>query len=338
MSVANPLNILQMVQAAEMELGLPASATVYGQSTGVIDNTGTQMGALANRVLDEMRRMNQWTALDCEFDLVVQPPINTVGDLQPLSAVITNIPDTTGLQPNDWQVIGPGISQAARIFSVDSPTQITMNMENTNVDLIPGAEIMFAKDTYQVPTGFDWMLNRTWWDRTNRWELLGPDSPQMDQWHRSGIVVTGPRRHFRILGTQGQVPGAQGPYLNSIRLWPAPAEIVAPIQFAMEFISIAAVNFKNTGVFTQYFTQDTDTPLLDDQAIIQGIKWMFWEVKGFGSYTTMQNRWVDYVNRLIARDGAARTLQVFKRQNPIFISPANVQDGFYPGPIGPNAG
>jgi hypothetical protein len=36
---------------------------------------------------------------------------------------------------------------------------------------------------------------------------------------------------------------------------------------------------------------------LDDQAILMGIKWMFWEIKGMGSYVTLQNRWVDYVDR-----------------------------------------
>jgi hypothetical protein len=330
MSVAVPLNILQIVQAAEMELGLPVSQSVYGQ-LGVTDNTGIQMGALANRVIDEMRRMNRWTALQFEFNLLVIPPINTTGDLQPISAVITNIPSTAGLQPNDWAVSGPGIPVAARIQSVDSTHQVTMDMENTNVTLVTGAQIQFAKDTYQIPAGFDWFNNRTMWDRTNRWELLGPDSPQLDQWHRSGIVVTGPRRHFRVIGTQGI-----GPYLNAVRIWPAPAEISEPLQFVFEYLSIAAVNFGNTNVYAQYFTTDTDTPLLDDQALIQGIKWMFWEVKGFGSYTTMQNRWVDYVNRLIARDGAAPTLDVVKRVNPIFISPANIQDGFFPGPVGPN--
>jgi hypothetical protein len=73
-----------------------------------------------------------------------------------------------------------------------------------------------------------------------------------------------------------------------------------------------------------------DIPLLDDQAIIMGIKWMFWEIKGFGSYVTLQNRWVDYVDRLIGRDGAAPTLQLNKRVSPVFISPANVQMGSFP--------
>ncbi len=321
-------SVLQMVQNAERELGLPVSTSVYGTDGTPTDATGTQMGALANRVLDELRRVNRWTALQFEYNLIVNTPINTTGTLQPESPVITNIPSTSALQPWNWQVSGPGIPVAARILSVDSPTQVTMTMEGTNTAVEPDTEIQFAQDTYPMPVGFDFYNNRTMWDRTNRWELLGPDSPQMDQWHRSGIVVTGPRRHFRQIG----------PFANQFRIWPAPAEIVEPLQLVFEYLSIAAVNVNNQSqTYAQYFVNDADTPLLDDQAIIMGIKWMFWEIKGFGSYATLQSRWVDYVSRLAARDGAAPTLNVVKRINPIFISPSNVQDGFFPGPVGPNA-
>lgn len=318
--------ILQMVQSAQAELGLVQSASIYGQS-GVTDNTGIQMGALANRVLDEMRRMHRWTTLQFEFDLVINVATQTTGDMVAQSKVIANIPSTAGLVKDAFQVAGAGISPAARIASVDSATQITMTMENTNTSNLTGTAITFAQDTYPMPSGFDWFNNRTMWDRTNRWELLGPDSPQMDQWHRSGIVVTGPRRHFRKVG----------PLANQFRIWPSPMEIANPLQLVYEFLSLDAVQVQGSATnFAQYFTADTDTPLLDDQAIIMGIKWMFWEAKGFGSYATLQNRWVDYVDRLIARDGAAPTLNVVKRVNPVFLSPANVQDGFYPGPVGPN--
>jgi hypothetical protein len=315
------LNILQMIQAAENELGLPASTSLSSDSTGI------QMLALANRVLDEMRRMNRWTVQQFEFNLVVSPPVTVTGNMGIQSAVITGItPNTTGISAQTFMVAGSGIPSAARVLSVDGSSQVTMTMENTNQAVLTGVPIQFAQDTYSIPSGFDWTNNRTMWDRTNRWELLGPDSPQMDQWHRSGIVVTGPRRHFRFI--QGQ-----------FRIWPPTFEIVSPLQLVFEYLSLDAVavhgSLSNTA---QYFVNADDTPLLDDQAIIQGIKWMFWEVKGFGSYVTLQNRWVDYVNRLIARDGAAPTLNIVKRVNPIFLSPANVQDGFFPGPVGPNAG
>jgi hypothetical protein len=328
-----------MVNQAEAELGLPQGTSVYTTSA---TNTDAQMGALANRVLDEMRQMrpDSWTAMQSEFNLIVNPPTNTTGDLPSQSRQITNIPTgllaAANIQPNYWQVSGPGIPVAARVAAVDTVNNtVTMTMENSNSELLTGQNIQFQQDTYSMPPDFDFYTNRTMWDRTNRWELIGPDSPQLDQWHRSGIVVTGPRRHFRQIGAFG----------NQFRIWPPPAEIVSPLQLVFEYSSIYAVAVNGVvndtnpvSSFAQYFQNDADTCLLNAQAIIMGIKWMFWEVKGFGSYVTMQNRWVDYVKRLIARDGASPTLPMVNRTNPIFLSPANIQDGFFPGPVSPNQG
>lgn len=323
-----------MVQNAQAELGLPPSISVYGQ-TGVTDNTGIQMGALANRVLDELRRMNRWTVLQKEYDLIVAVATITTGSMAAQSAVITGIPSTAGLSAQDWQVVGADIPVAARIQSVDSLTQVTMTMQNTNTATLTGTPITFAKDTYALPVGIDWFNNRTFWDRTNRWELIGPDSPQVDQWHRSGIVATGPRRHFRIL--QGQSTTTPGQLQDMVRIWPSPVEIVSPLQLVFEYLSTLSVATTGGTTYAQYFTTDTDTCLLDENAILMGIKWMFWEIKGFGSYMTLQNRWVDYVERLISRDGPAPTLKLVRRENSMFVSPNSVQDGFFPGPSGPNA-
>ena len=110
------------------------------------------------------------------------------------------------------------------------------------------------------------------------------------------------------------------------------------MQLVFEYISTQGVDVHGSATnFAQYFANDDDTCLLDENAMIIGMKWMFWEIKGFGSYVTLQQRFVDYMNRLIARDGASETLTMVKRVHPIFISPANVQDGFFPGPVGPNA-
>lgn len=330
-----PLTLLQMVNMAQAELGLPQSAAVVGNT----DPTTVQMLALSNRVLDELRRCNPtgWTQMQFEYDLAVPVPITTTGNLvTDYTNTISSIPSTAGITANYFSIAGPNIPQGARVQQVVDANTIIMNMEATNTAAITDGTFVFAMDTFQEPAGsptpnFDWFQNRTMWDRTNRWELIGPDSPQIDQWHRSGIVVTGPRRHFRQVG----------PYGNNFRIWPPPFELVAPLQLVFEYMSLDAVNVQAgapvppTQSFAQYFANDTDQPLLDDQAIVMGIKWMFWEIKGMGSYVTLQNRWIDYVDRLIARDGAAPTLQLAKRVSPIFLSPSNTQDGFFPGPTGP---
>ncbi len=311
------LTLLQIVQAAQGELGLPQSATVANNT----DPTTVQMFNLANRVLDELRRTHRWTAMQFEYNLVVDVFTSTTGDLTQNSAIITNIPDTTGLLANYFIVQGPGLLQDARIQSVDSLTQITLDNEATG-DTVTGADLSFARDTYPIPSDFDFFNNDTMWDRTNQWRLLGPDSPQQDQWQRSGIVNTGPRRHFRKIG----------PYTSTFRLWPAPFEISNPLQLVFEYLSLNAVSVSGSATsFAQYFVNDTDQPLLDAQAIILGIKWMFWEIKGFNSMA-MQNRWVDYVERLAARDGAAPTLSMARKGSQIYLTPWNVQDGNWPGP------
>lgn len=317
-------SILQMVNAAQGQLGLPLSTSAFSTT----DATGYQMGALANQLLDELRRMNGWSALQFEYDLVVNVASATAGNMAAGTAVITGIPTTAALTANYWQVAGAGIPTAARVISVDSATQVTMSMVNTNTSALVGTALTFSQDTYPEPSGFDYFNNRTMWDRTNHWELQGPDSAQVDQWHRSGIVATGPRRSFRQLG----------PYANNFRIWPSPAEIATPLQLVFEYISLNAVKVAGSATsFAQYFVNDTDTCLLDENAIIMGIKWMFWEIKGFGSYVTMQNRWIDYVSRLIARDGGAATLTLARQPTGYLVSSSQVQDGFWPGPTGPNA-
>jgi hypothetical protein len=320
------LTLLQMVNTAQAELGLPVSATIFGNA----DLSTVQLRTLANRVLDELRSMHTWTQMQFEFNLVVQPPTITTGNINTASpAVITNIAAGTAAQaanPYSWAVVGASIPAAARILSVDSGTQVTMDMQSAITANVAATPITFAQDTYAMPAGFDWFQNRTMWDRTNRWELLGPDSPQMDQWHRSGIVVTGPRRHWRKLG----------PNANQFRIWPAPIEITTPLQLVFEFLSNAAVMVHGSNTsFAQYFANDDDQVALSDQAVVMGLEWMFWQRKGF-NYSDMKNDWIDYVERLIARDGAAATLQLAKKLHPVFISPAATQDGFFPGPVGPN--
>ncbi len=316
-----PKTLLQLVNTTQAELGLPQSSTVIGNS----DPTTVQMLALLNLELDELRSEKQqgWTVLQTEFNLIVEVPITTTGDLNSQSPIITNIPDTTGLEANFWQVIADGVPQGgARIISVDSTTQVTMNMEA--ISSVTASEIIFAKDTYELPEAFDRYIGNTWWDRTNYWALFGPDSPQLDQLHRSGIFTTGPRRHFRQIG----------PYTNRYRIWPAPAELTEPLQLVFEYISkntVLDVTASVQPTFIQYFTDDTQYSVLDDRALIMGLKWRFWSQKGL-NWVPLRTDYKRYVDKLKARDGGNTTKSLVRSPSPYLIDSAQVQDGFFPGP------
>lgn len=311
-------NLLQIVNTAQRELSLPVSTTVIGN---VNDLTAQQMLAYAQSEIEELgRKDHAWTALTFEYNLIVSPPTQVTGDVTQNSAIITNIPDTSLLSAGIFSISGDYIPVGSRILTVDSATQVTMTMQSTGTQV--GANILFAKDMYPEPDGFDRFINRTWWDRTNRWQLLGPLSPQIDQWHLSGIVAFGPRRFFRQVG-----PGP-----NTYRIWPPPAELVNPLQLVFEYQTNQRVRVNGSQTeFSFFFENDTDVPLLDDRLIIAGIKWRFWEQKGF-NWLSKRKEYDDMVDRFISRDGGASTLSLVRDSRDDFlISSANVQDGFFPG-------
>lgn len=313
--MTQPQNLLQIVQAVTGELGLVQPSQVIGAS----DLQTVQLYNLTNREGDALRRVHNWTAMQSLFTLNVGAPTITTGNVANGSAVISNIPTTAGIVAGLWVATASFLPVAARVLTVNSGTQVTMDMVATGTAV--GTTIIFSQDTYPEPAGFDRFINRTAWDRTNRWELIGPDSPQTDEWHRSGIVTTSPRRHFR------QVGDLSG---GNYRIWPPPQSTDTPFQIAWEYASNFWVQ-SAAGVNKASFTADTDLPVLDSQAIILGTKWRFAQAKSLPSAASLQIEWNEYVQQLIARDGGAPTLRASKRPAAVLLTSWNVSDSNYPG-------
>lgn len=326
-----PLTLLQIISQAQLELGVgpgAAGPTALTTVVGSTDLTTLQMWGLANDVLDEMRQMNRWTAQQFEYNIAVTPAINVTGNFTKNSPTITNLNPTvtTLIATNNlaayfWAINAEGVPTAARIQALNAAANtITMTMEYIGTTAT-NVTIALGQDTYPMPSDFDYFNNQTMWDRTNFWALLGPTSPQADQWHRSGIFTTGPRRFWR----------KQGQLADQWRLWPPPFELANPLQLVFEYLSLNAVGVLGSNSnFAQYFANDTDQPTLNDQAVKRGVKWKFWEVKGF-DFTNWKNDWIDYVEQLAAKDGGAKTLSLARRPDPFLISPWQIQDGSWPG-------
>lgn len=310
--------LLDIITTAANELGLPAPSTVESTT----DLQTIQLVALTNRDCTQLYRGYDWTDLQFEHIINVEASIVTVGDVTENSAIITGIPDTTGLSTS-YAVAGEGQAQAQRIAEVLSPTSVRCAMVSTAT--AAGTQITFAKDTYDIPTDFDRYITETWWDRTNQWRLIGPDSPQMDQLLRSGIFTTGPRRRFRQVGRR---PAAY-------RIWPPPFANAAPAPGALvwEYISKNWVE-KADGSFADKMTANDDICLLDDQITIMGVKWRMWQIKGF-EYAAMQQEYIDAVSAKFASDGGIPDLYLNRRSGPFLLTNGNVVDGNYPGPGNP---
>jgi hypothetical protein len=310
--MGTPLTLLEIVTTACQELGLNAPATVVGST----DLQVIQLLALVNRDGNELYRSNDWTALQGEHIVNLETPITVTGTVTLGSTTVSNT-TTAGITAGAYSVSGAGQPAAQRVLSITDATTLELEMQSTIS--ATATSLIFARDTYTIPSDFDRYISHTWWDRTNHWMLVGPQSPQFDQWQRSGIVTTGPRLRWRQIGVRPTV----------FRLWPPPTSASTPDALVFEFINDGWVMHID-GTFGNKFTADTDISLLNDQMLILGTKWRMWQIKGF-SYGAMQQEYIDFVNREKARDGGMPDLAMGRRKQPYLITTDNVQDGNFPG-------
>ncbi len=306
---------LEIAQAIVDELGLPSIQFV----TDNTNRTVRQIMSLMNRAGDELYQSHQWTQSQNLAVINIETPVTTTGDTVSNSTTINNIPDTSGILGSYFAVVGNGIITSARVVTVVDATTVTIDEPATETQT--GVDLIFARDTYAIPDDFSWFLNRTMWDRTNQWELIGPISPQVDEWERSGVVTTGPRRRWRQVGLAPV----------NWRLWPPPtASGSYPATLVFEYESKNWV-IDVTGARTNKLTVDTDTPVVDAQAIILSAKWRLWQAKGF-QWASMQAEYNEYVSRLAARDGGAADLSMARKPfSTNLITAASAPDGFWPG-------
>lgn len=307
---------LEIIQACTAELGLPQVSTVSGNQNGTV----RQLAALANRSGDELYQSHPWIVSQ-EYHIVeIGSPIDTTGDVVAGGTTITNIPSTAGIVANQFAITGNTFQQSTRVIDVIDGTSIEIDQPPLQGGI--GVELVIARDTFAVPDDFKWFANQTMWDRTNHWQLVGPMSPQADQWMRSGIVPTGPRRRWRQVGADPV----------NWRLWPPPtAANDYPATLVFEYNSKYWASTAG-GVRKQWMTDDTDFPVIDAQAIILHTKWRWLQAKNM-AYAPQQAEALDFEARLAARDGGSPDLSLAKnRGNFYLINTENIADGNWPGP------
>lgn len=304
--------VLTLAQSAALEMGLPVPQFVMAAQ----DNTGRQLGALLNRVGSWAYLKHNWTFLQQLFHITVPTPVTDTGTLTQGSTVISGLQAATtqAAQPliNQAIVSGQGIMTSVRLVGVNqNAATITIDQPATQGLT---TTISIAQDSFPIPSDYGRAIDRSAWDRSMRWELRGPLSPQEDEWVRSGIVATGPRRMYRQIG-------------NTWRIWPAPGTSAQDpgSQLITEYISkYWAVSQGN--VPQAKFLYDTDTTYFDDDVMVTGLKYAFFSQKGF-SFDDFKSHFIETLSIAIAADGPSPTLDMSRSNRfPIFLSPANVQD------------
>lgn len=297
------MNLLQLTQQMCLELGIQSP----GQVTTSSDPQTLQIYAIANRVGRELAEDFEWQRLVKE-GLITTVVTTTTGTLTAGSTQIQGMPSTAGLSTN-YGVSGIGILPFAQVVSVDSSTQVTMNMAATESGTV---SLTFAQVLYPLPTDWSREIPQTEWDRTNRWPLNGPKSSQEWQNFKSGIVYAGPRLRFRIRN-------------GSIELNPVPtASGILSYEYVSSNWALSA-----TGTGKESFTADTDTCIYRDTLMVAAMKLRWLQTKGL-DYSYALNDYMDLLSKAKAQDKSAPKLMLSSDYPSVLLSSANVMDGNWP--------
>ena len=295
-------NLLTDVQDICLELGLPSPNAVATSS----DPQVLQIQALINRVGDTLSTERDWQVLASEhrFETVYY---QYTGDVTDGSTTITNLSSVAGLS-TDFMCSGTGIMQDTFISSVGTTT-VEMNIPST--ETATGIQITFAQVMYSMPADYARMVDKTQYNKSNRWSIIGPKDAQEWQWLKASYVTTGPRMRFRMMG-------------DKFTLWPMPTAVLV---LGFEYVSNAWVRAAD-GTLKNKMTVDSDVSRFPSRLMILGTKLKLFEIKGFDTVAVFQ----DYMRELDkwkASESGADTLSLAPKYPNLLLTQNNLPDTGY---------
>ena len=167
--------------------------------------------------------------------------------------------------------------------------------------------------TFQVglPTDWSYFLDQTQWDRTNHWPLLGPKTAQEWQWLKGGLLSSGPRIRYRVVG-------------GKLELFPTDS---MESEIAMEYVSDGWV--KDSQIANTFYNMphsDQDLVMFDPWVISAYLKLKFWEAKGLDT-TAYAKDFVGVWEARIGKSKGAPVLTLAPRARTMLIGINNIPDG-----------
>lgn len=166
-------------------------------------------------------------------------------------------------------------------------------------------------ETYSLPSDYDRQLDRTHYDSSKKWEMLGPESPQQWAFLTNSYISTGPRARYRIFG-------------NKIHIWPA---TISGDTLTFEYVSNAWAT-DSGGTAKSSFTVDTDTSIFPDRLMITGLKLRYFSVKGFNTQE-FQAEFMRYLSVAKSDDQGSPVLSFAPKMSSVLIGYENIPDTNY---------
>jgi hypothetical protein len=299
--------LLELVDQVSAELGLTQPPLVVGST----NNQTIQLLALAQRLGKDLVRDFEWQKLVKAYIWQTQNAISTTGNITANSSVITNIPNTAGLQVGNV-ITGTGQTPYAEILTIDSSSQVTLNAPVTTSTA--SVSMTFAKQDYDLPSGYDRMISDTNWDRTDHWRNLGTKSSQDWQFLQGGIISIGPRERYRI-------------YNGKFRIFQA---LTTVYNFSFEYVSNYWVCAAGSSEGTKaQFTADTDTSVFPDDLMMAGLKFYFLKAKKL-DYGIELGEFTRALSYNKAQDVPVPSMSLAPVGMNQLVGPWSVQDGNWP--------
>ena len=293
--------LVQNIQDVCLELGLPVPSVVANST----DETVRQIQALLNRVGDTLTTENNWQALAKEYRFETnQFQVN--GSIV-LNETTIQLDSVTGITTN-YQVSGNGVMQDTYVTAINTLTnQVTINIPATGT--FSNTPFIFGQANYPMPVDYERTVNKTMYNKTNRWSVIGPKTAQEWQWLKASYITTGPRMRYRIMG-------------NEFVIWPA--AYGDNIVLGFEYQSNSWV-IDPDGSYKSKATNDQDTFLFPDRLLVLGTKLKYFEIKGFDT-TTLYSDYNRELSKFKAQDAGADTLSMAPRYPNILLTQNNLPD------------
>lgn len=294
--------LLQLVQQATGEMGLNQPTQVVGNSSSDV----IQLYSLINSVGYEVQRDHNWEALDKEYRFYTVYTTLTCTLVED-SVNVTTVESTTGLS-NLYIVTGTGINQDTYVNTVTGANSLTLSQAATETGVFT---LYFSQAKYPLPSDWDRQIDRTHYDKSKRWEMMGPTDAQQWQFLKSSYISTGPRIRYRILGGYFQI-------------WPA---MNTDEYLGFEYMSNQWAT-SSTGVTQTSFLADSDTCIFPDRLMVTALKKKYFEIKGFDS-TAFTRDYLQQLSFAKANDSGSATLSFAPTPGAILIGFENIPDANY---------
>ena len=297
--------MLQLVQQVTAELNLAVPSYVAGNPSQDVQ----QILALMNGTGYDLLKEYDWQALQVQYRFYTQS----------LTANATTVNGSTTLTfeagtdlsnvDSQWQLTGYNIPQDTYVVSANNTTkEVVMSQYASGTGV---QSVVCAQTAYDLPADFETITNRTHWDKSKHWEMLGPEDAQQWQWLKSGYISTGPRVRWRILDNQFQI----WPIMNT-------QEYLGWEYRSKGWARSATNEIKNS------FTVDTDTTVYDDRIVVLGTKLKYFQVKNFDT-TALSQDYQRYLSVAKANDKGAPNLSFSPQASRVLIGYANIPDTGY---------